>query len=223
MVAWHRLRILDTSRCIRIWGIAFHSSRSIRLRSRRVETGVICLCTARPSWSHRCSMGLRSGLHAGHSIRSTRWAWRWSVMMRARWGRALLSCMIAPAPRVRRYGKTTGVKISSLYLMAFMLPSTMMRGVFPVMEIPPQTITLPPPNGVTRSTQQSANRSPRRRHTRILASLFFRQNRDSSENITDRHRAKFHGRFCRHHRNRFVLWSTVTSGFLAALRDLSLP
>ena len=73
MVAWHRLRILYTSRCIRIWGIAFHSSRSIRLRSRIVETGVICLRTARPSWSHRCSMGLRSGLHAGHSIRSTRW------------------------------------------------------------------------------------------------------------------------------------------------------
>ena len=138
MVAWHRLRILDTSRCIRIWGIPFHSSRSIRLRSRRVETCVICLRTARPSWSHTCSMGLRSGLHAGHSIRSTRWAWRWSVMMRARWGRALSSCMIAPAPRVRRYGKTTGVKISSLYLMAFMLPSTMMRGVFPVMEIPPK-------------------------------------------------------------------------------------
>ena len=44
---------------------------------------------------------------------------------------SIVACMIAPAPRVRRYGKTTGVKILSLYLMAFMLPSTMMRGVFP--------------------------------------------------------------------------------------------
>ena len=42
-----------------------------------------------PSWFHNCSIGFRSGLHAGHSIPGICLACRWSRTILAVWGRTL--------------------------------------------------------------------------------------------------------------------------------------
>ena len=58
------------------WGRAPHSSTSICRKSANVVVLVTLAWTARPSWSPECSVGLRSGLLAGHSILSTPKFWR---------------------------------------------------------------------------------------------------------------------------------------------------
>ena len=59
-------------------GMASHSSMRICCKSANVVLLVTLRRTARPSWSHKCSIGLRSGLTAGHSILSTPTFWRYS-------------------------------------------------------------------------------------------------------------------------------------------------
>ncbi|GFY36089.1 hypothetical protein TNCV_4844611 [Trichonephila clavipes] len=54
---------------IRLWGILFHSSRSAISKSRTVAGGLGRAAMRRPSMSQTCSIGFRSGEHAGHSIR----------------------------------------------------------------------------------------------------------------------------------------------------------
>ena len=53
------------------WGILFHSSCKTAVNSLRIWTGGSHWRTRRPKMSHRCSMGLRSGLIAGHGMVST--------------------------------------------------------------------------------------------------------------------------------------------------------
>ena len=60
-------------------GRAPHSSTSICRKSASVVVLVNLARTACPNWSHECSMGLRSGLLAGHSILSTPKFWRYSL------------------------------------------------------------------------------------------------------------------------------------------------
>ena len=55
--------------------------------------------------------------------------------------------------------------------------------VFPVREMPPHNITLPPPEDVTLSVQQSSQRSLRLLQTLTLQSKCCRQNLDTSLNI----------------------------------------
>jgi hypothetical protein len=60
-------------------------------------------------------------------------------------------------------GTATGRRISSLYLTPVKLPAITINGNFSPWDIPPQTITEPPPNLSLSRTQVSAKRSPRRR------------------------------------------------------------
>ncbi|GFW44754.1 hypothetical protein TNCV_4482991 [Trichonephila clavipes] len=63
------LFVMDAMRLsIRLWGILFHSSRSAISKSRTVAGGLGHAAMRRPSMSQTCSIGFRSGKHAGHSI-----------------------------------------------------------------------------------------------------------------------------------------------------------
>ena len=97
--------------------------------------------------SQRCSMGLRSGEHAGQSIASMPSSSRnlWHTL--ATCGRALSWARRNPGPTAPAYGRTKGRRISSLYLTAVRVPRFMTwRSVRPSRDMPPQTITDPPPN-----------------------------------------------------------------------------
>ena len=63
--------MLVTSLVTHCCEMASHSSTSIRRKSASVVVLVTLAWMVRPSWSHKCSMGLRSGLLAGYSILST--------------------------------------------------------------------------------------------------------------------------------------------------------
>ena len=77
--------------------------------------------------------------------------------------------------------------ISSLYLTAVRFPGTTINGDFTPCEIPPHTITDPPPYLSLSKTQASAIRSPRRRNRRRRPSARKRVNRDSSVKKTRLH------------------------------------
>ena len=98
--------------------MAFHSSTRNRCRSASVVVLVTLTRTARPSWIHKYSIGLRSGLMAGHSILSTPTFWRKQAL-------ALWSWRVELGPRLQGYGFATGCRISSRYLTALRWPSLM--------------------------------------------------------------------------------------------------
>ena len=76
---------------------------------------------------------------------------------------------------------------SHLSLTAVRFPGTTINGDFTPCEIPPNTITDPPPYLSLSKTQASANRSPRRRYRRRRPSARKRVNRDSSVKKTRLH------------------------------------
>ena len=75
-------------------GILFHSCTNACSSSRRFCTGGSLSLTFRPSWSQRCSIGLRSGLLAGHGRVFTALLFKKSTTIRARWSLALSSMKI---------------------------------------------------------------------------------------------------------------------------------
>ena len=93
-----------------------------------------CVGHSGPSWSHKCSMGSRSGLPAGHSILFT----------------------LSSVPDWS-YGVATCCRISSRYLSALRWQDDD-KSCFPVREMPPNTITLPPPRDATLLVQHSSLR-----------------------------------------------------------------
>ena len=99
----------------------FHSSSRALVNWVRVAGGGWRCRTCLSNWSHRCSIGDKSGLYGGQSSGWTLlFAWKtWQIL--ATWGLALSCC------RVRlcccKKGITWGRRISSLYLAAVKLPS----------------------------------------------------------------------------------------------------
>ena len=64
--------LMDWTSCTRkAWGMLFHSWCSHRSSCGRLSGRGWFSRKRRPSWAHNCSMGLRSGLFAGHAMRST--------------------------------------------------------------------------------------------------------------------------------------------------------
>lgn len=84
LIPWMSLRIW-------FWGILFHSSCRAAVNSLRLWTGGSLCLTRRPRKSHKCSMGLRSGLMAGHGILSIAFCRKKSFTACALWGLALSS------------------------------------------------------------------------------------------------------------------------------------
>lgn len=139
------------------------------------------ILTPLPNLSQTCSIGERSGDFEGQSSMSTLFWFRNSNVVRAVWAIAFSCWNVRPGPLVRRYGNTTGVKISFLYLWDDVkVPFTTTSLVRFPPQIPPQTITLPPPNMSTSVTRQPAKRSPRLLQTRVLPLANFKLKRDSS-------------------------------------------
>ena len=128
--AVHRRLIDSTSRRRVAPGIACHSCCSSCARSWRVAGGGLMARTRRPSTSHRCSMGLRSGERAGQSILTTPCCRRKVRTTAARWHGALSSWKMAPLPTACRAGRTRGLTIVSRYATPVRRPWTMSRGLY---------------------------------------------------------------------------------------------
>ncbi|GFU17900.1 hypothetical protein TNCV_4029211 [Trichonephila clavipes] len=82
----------------RLWGILFHSSRSAISKSRTVAGGLGRAAMRHPNMSQTCSIGFRSGEHAGHSIRCIVSASSMFSTRRALCGRALSSWKTKESP-----------------------------------------------------------------------------------------------------------------------------
>ena len=166
-------------------GILSNSSNRATLNWSRVAGAFRCPLTLLSISSHRCSIEDKSGLYGGQSSGLMLWLARKSWQTLATWGRAL-SCW-----KIRwcycTNGTAAGRRISSLYLTPVKLPVITINGDFSPWDIPPQTITEPPPNLSLSRTQASAKRSPRRRYTRRRPSGRKRVNRDSSVKKTRLH------------------------------------
>ena len=110
-------------------------------------------------------LGLNSGKNAGQGRTCTPFWLKKSMVSLAEWARALSCWKSVTSSLLRKNGTTSGSKILSMYRRAVKLPSTTMSWVLWHHEIPPHTIMLPPPQSDSCLTQQSWNRSPRRRYT----------------------------------------------------------
>ena len=120
----------------------------------------------RDMMSQMCSIGFRSGERAGQSIASMPSSCRNCWHTPATWGLALSCIRRNPGPTAPAYGLTRGLRISSRYLMAVRLPlASTWRAVRPPKEMPPHTMTDPPPNRSCWRMLQAAERSPRRLQT----------------------------------------------------------
>lgn len=216
--ATHLLRIEDTYRWITCPGILFHSSSSAVASCKRFWGWGLRILTLLPNSSQTCSIGERSGDFEGQSSMSTLFWFRNSLVARAVWAVALSCWNVRPGPLVRRYGSTTGERISSLYLWDVKVPFTTTSLVRFPPQIPPQTITLPPPNLSTFVTQQPAKRSPRLLQTRVLPSANFKLKRDSSLKRTLDQSCTRKRKWCRAQFRREVLCRSVSSVPLYGLR-----
>ena len=88
-----------------------HPSTSICCKSASVVELVSLVGTTHPSWSHKCSVVLRSG----HPILSTPRSWRWSLISSLGGQRCHLGGQ-SLVPRLWRYRIATGCRILSRYL-----------------------------------------------------------------------------------------------------------
>ena len=155
-------------------GMLFHSSSRALVNWARVAGGGWRSRTCLSNWSHRCSIGDKSGLYGGQSSGWTLlFAWKtWQIL--ATWGLALSCC------RVRlcccKKGITWGRRISSLYLAAVKLPSITTNCDFNPCEIPPHTITDPPPNISLSTTQASMYKLPAVRSIKAESRLVCEEN-----------------------------------------------
>ena len=159
-------------------GIPFRILTSARYRSGNVNGWFWRPRKLRCVSSQTCSIGDESGDIAGQgSILTLFWIEK-SVTTSAACGRALSCCSVASCCCTNE--RTWGRLISSWYLMPVSVPSTTTRAVLPHDEIPPHTMTLPPPKGRRWITQLTWKRSPTRRYTLERPSLLSRWNLDSS-------------------------------------------
>ena len=146
---------------ILLMGILSHSSNKAALNWSRVAEAFRRPLTLMSISSHIYSIEDKSGLYGGQSSGLMQWLARKSWQTLATWGRALSCWKIRWCSCTN--GTATGRRISSLYLTPVKLPAITINGYFNPWDIPPQTITEPPPNLSLSWTQASAKRSPRRR------------------------------------------------------------
>ena len=218
--------MLLISRLMTWRGMFSHSWCSARSRSLRLLTS-LRRRTLRPRQSQRCSIGDKSEDLAGQLSTCTLFRLRKSWVTLAVCGLALSCCRTSALPW-RRNGKITGPIILSRYPIAVRLPLTVTSCVAPERDMPPHTITLPPPNRSRSTMFGTSKRSLFRLHTRSLPSAAWRLNLDSSVNTTLGHCYLVQARCARAQFKRARRWrcvnGTPTKGRLprnaAALRRL---
>ena len=138
--AIHLLRLDDTYYWITCPGMLFHSSSSAVASCKRFWGWGLRILTLLPNSSQTCSIGERSGDFEGQSSISTLFWFRNSLVVRAVWAVALSCWNVRPEPLVRRYGSTTGVRISYLYLWDVKVPFTTTSLVRFRPQIPPKPL-----------------------------------------------------------------------------------
>jgi hypothetical protein len=126
-------------------GIRFHSSIRASLKSWRACGGI------GPPWlllnlSYTCSMGLRMGLTAGHSISQMSSSRKTALVMHAIWALALLCKSMNSGPTPYAATNTCCSSIWSMYSAAVRLPRMMTRSIWSSILMPPHTITERCPN-----------------------------------------------------------------------------
>ena len=152
----HLLGIERIRRCIRTCGMFLHSACSATSSCRRVcGCGWRCLI-ALPSWSHKCSIGLKSGENVDHGSVAMFCCCKKSIVARAEWGRTLSCWNTVPSRWAARNGTTVGRRTSLMYRWDVSVPSMIIRGVRCREKMPPHTITLPPPHLSASCKQQFA-------------------------------------------------------------------
>ena len=187
MTARQHRRIEKTS-LIRFWlSTAFQATVSALVISAGLRGGFAWPLTVRPRCSQRCSIGLRFGELVGHgSITPTLFASRKARVTHAACGGALSCWNMRPwAGNALKKGSTCGVKMSLMYLSAFMLALTTTSWLFPCRLIAPQIIT--ERLSLTVVMHPGANLSPLRRQTLLRPSCRSMGYGDSSEKITRIH------------------------------------
>ncbi len=119
--ATHLLRI-ELSRLLIVACVMFVHSSSMAVRSCWIFAGTGTRCRIhRSSASQTCSMGDMSGEYAGHARTGMFSVSRNCVQILATWGRASSCCNMRWWSWMN--GTTMGLRISSLYLCAFKMPS----------------------------------------------------------------------------------------------------
>lgn len=220
MTARQRRRIEKTS-LLSVWlSTAFQASVSALVISAGLRGGFAWPLTARPRCSQRCSIGLRSGELAGHgSITPTLFASGKARVTRAAWWGALSCWNMRPwAGNALKKGSTCGVKMSLMYLSAFMLALTTTSWLFPCRLIAPQIIT--ERLSLTVVMHPGANLSPLRRQTLLRPSCRSMGYGDSSEKITRIHCCIVHLTYRRAKSSLATLCRGVKNFFLQGLRFL---
>ena len=91
ITAWHLRRMEPIRFLMNACGMLFHSCIRARRSSSKVSGGFNPFRTRRPSLSHKCSMGFKSGDNAGHGRLQIWLSFRKSIDTRATWHRTL-SC-----------------------------------------------------------------------------------------------------------------------------------
>ena len=172
-------------------GMASHSSCRAWRSSAKLVGGCCRALTLLSSWSHRCSMGFRSGDLEGHGSTAIPRFAKWSATILAVCGVAP-SCMRVSCGWAAKRGTTESLITLSMYIWAFKFPWINTRPVFWFPKIPPQIITDPPLFLSASSTQFGANLSPLLLYTLTLPSLICKQKRDSSVKATSLHWRKVH-------------------------------
>ena len=130
-----------------------------------------------------CSMGFRSGEHAGHGKTCTLALARKFCDNRAVCGLALSCWKMSQRGCCWRKGITTDLKMSWRLCFAFRFPRITTNVVLTSPHMPPQTISPPFPNGRTCWTQLGAKRSPNLWYTSCRLTFLKIGNLLSSENI----------------------------------------
>ena len=174
-----------TSALIFLIGMFSHSSSNVVRNCPRVLGVFRRLLTRLSSSSHKCSLGDKSGLYSVQSSGTMLLFARKSWQTLATWGRTLSCWKVIWCCCIN--GTASGRRISSLYLTAVRFPGTTINGDFTPWEIPPHTVTDPPPYLSLSKTQALANRSPQSRYKRRRPSAWKRVNRDSSVKKTRLH------------------------------------
>ena len=127
-------------------------------------------------WSHKCSIGLRSGLLLGQSITSMASRWSKVLVTLAVCGGAPSCMKIGRSWRTcaSKWGTTCASSTSLQYLLALRFPLISWRGSLHCRDMQPHTITEPPWNACRRRTHGAPWRSPSALHTWMRPSLAWR-------------------------------------------------
>ncbi len=117
-------------------------------------------------WCYTWSMDDNSVEYSGHTITGTCLCRTHAWVIRTGCGWALSCCnAVTDCALTWIKGTTAGCSMLSMYSRAVRVPSKMTSCVGSRVVIPPQTITLAPPQRLACRMHASSNRSPRRRHT----------------------------------------------------------